>query len=112
MTPLKTHSLLALTINDPATGWFEIAQANNKSASSIRDLFPNTWLARHPRPQFIVFDNGGKFKRKLKQMCNNYGIIAKPTTSQNPKANSIVHKAVNELIRSFDLEQANLENLE
>jgi hypothetical protein len=25
----------------------------------IQDLFHNTWLARYPRPQFIVFDNGG-----------------------------------------------------
>jgi hypothetical protein len=34
-TTLKTHSLLALTIIDPATGWFEITKANNKSACSI-----------------------------------------------------------------------------
>jgi hypothetical protein len=82
-TPTKTHSLLALTIIDPATGWFEIVEATNKSATSIQDLFHNTWLARYLRPQFIVFDNGfmGKFKREFKQMCDNYGIKAKPTTS-------------------------------
>jgi hypothetical protein len=81
-TPAKTHSLLAITMIDPATGWFE---ATNKSATSIQDLFHNTWLARYPRPQFIVFDNGckGKFKREFKQMCDNYGIKAKPTTSHN-----------------------------
>jgi hypothetical protein len=62
-TPLKTHSLLALTMIDPATGWFEIVQANSKTATSIQDLFHNTWLACYPRPQYIVFDNGGKFKR-------------------------------------------------
>ena len=49
-TPLKTHSLRALTMIDPATGLFEIAKANNKSASSILDLFHYTWLARFPRP--------------------------------------------------------------
>ena len=49
-TPLKTHSLLALTMIDPATGWFEIAEANNKSAASIQDLFHNTWVARSPCP--------------------------------------------------------------
>jgi hypothetical protein len=47
---------------DPATGWFEIIEATNKSATSIQDLFHNmfhnTWLARYPRPQFIVFDYG------------------------------------------------------
>jgi hypothetical protein len=82
-TPAKTHSLLALTMIDPATGWFEIVEATNKSATSIQDLFHNTWLARYPRPQFIVFDNGGKFKREFKQMYDNYGIKAKPTTSHN-----------------------------
>jgi hypothetical protein len=70
-TPAKTHSLLALTMIDPSTGWFEIVKATNKSATSIQDLFHNTWLAHYPQPQFIVFDNGnmGKFKREFKQMC-------------------------------------------
>jgi hypothetical protein len=42
-------SLLALTIIDPAIniGWFEIVKATNKSATSIQDLFQNTWLARY-----------------------------------------------------------------
>jgi hypothetical protein len=84
-TPTKTHSLLALTMIDPATGWFEIVEAIYKSATSIQDLFHNTWLARYPRPQFIVFDIGsiGEFEREFKQMCDNYGIKAKPTTSHN-----------------------------
>jgi hypothetical protein len=33
-TPTKTHSLLALTMIDLATGWFEIVEATNKSATS------------------------------------------------------------------------------
>jgi hypothetical protein len=54
---------------DPDTGWFEIVKATNDSATSIQDLFHNTWLARYPRPQFIVFDNGsmGEFKREFKK---------------------------------------------
>jgi hypothetical protein len=45
-------------------------------------------------------------------MCENYVIKAKPTTSHNPQANAMiewVHKAVNEMLRSFDLEKENLE---
>jgi hypothetical protein len=80
-----SFTLLALTMIDPATGWFEIVKATNKSATSIQDLFHNIWLTCYPRPQFIVFDNGsmGKFKREFKKMCSqdNYGIKAKPTTS-------------------------------
>jgi hypothetical protein len=111
-TPLKTHSLLALRMIYPTTGWFDIVEANNKSAAFVQDLFHNTWLALYPRPQFIFFDNGGKFKRELKQMCNNYGIIVKPTTSHSPQGNPIierVHKVINEMLRSFDLEKQNLE---
>jgi hypothetical protein len=59
-TPAKIQSLLALKMIDPVihTGWLEIVKATNKSATSIQDLFHNTWLARYPRPQLIVFDNG------------------------------------------------------
>ena len=74
-TPSKTHSLLALTMIDPATGWFEIIKATNKSASFIQDFLHNTWLARYPCPQFIVFDNGGEFKYEFKQMCVLYSEI-------------------------------------
>jgi hypothetical protein len=115
-TPAKTHSLLALTMIDPGTGWFEIVKATDKSETSIQDLSHNTLLAHYPQPQFIVFDNGGEFKREFKQMCDNYGI--KPNQLQvitiNPQANAIierVHKVVNDMLRSFELEN-NHENLE
>jgi hypothetical protein len=51
---------------DPVTGWFEIVEATNNSATSIQDFFHNTWLENYPRPQFIVFDNGGEFKCEFK----------------------------------------------
>jgi hypothetical protein len=60
----------------------------------------------------------GEFKREFKQMCmqDNYVIKAKPTTIHNPQANAIserVHKVVNGMLRSFDLEnENNHENLE
>jgi hypothetical protein len=31
------YSLLSLTMIDPSTGWFEIVEATNKSATSIQD---------------------------------------------------------------------------
>jgi hypothetical protein len=71
-TPAKIHSLIALTMIDPSiTGLFEIVEATNKSETSIQDLFHNTWLARYPQTQFIVFDNVnfGEFKREFKKMC-------------------------------------------
>jgi hypothetical protein len=119
-TPVKTHSLLTLTMIDLATGWFEIVEATNKSATSIQDLFHNTWLAHYPRPQFIVFDNGsmGEFKREFNKMCDITMMALNPkqlqVTTYHTQANTIierVHKDVNDMLRSFDLEN-NHENLE
>jgi hypothetical protein len=45
-------------------------------------------------------------------MCENYDIKAKPTISHNPQANAMIeriHKVMNDMLRSFDLENENLE---
>jgi hypothetical protein len=42
-TTLRTHSVLELTMIDPAIGWFEIVKDTNKVAASIQVLFDNTW---------------------------------------------------------------------
>jgi hypothetical protein len=96
---------------DPVTGWFRIFQATNNLATSIQVLCNDIWLACYPRPQFIVFDNGStsEFKRDFKQMCENYGIKDKKTTNHNriSQANAIIeqlHKVVNDILRSFDVE--------
>jgi hypothetical protein len=87
-------------------------------------LFHNTWLARYPRPQFIVFDNGstGEFKREFKQICDITIMSLKPNqlqvTTSSPQANAIIerlHKVaiVNDMLRSFDLEnERNHQNLQ
>jgi hypothetical protein len=83
------------------TGWFEIVETTNESATSIQDLFHNTWLARYPRSQFIVFENGniGEFKRYFKQMCEMTIMALKPNqlqvTTQNPQ--STTHKEMQSL---------------
>jgi hypothetical protein len=86
---------------DSATGWFEIVVATNMLATSIQDLFHNTWLARYLRPQFIVFENRNnrKIKIEFKQMCDNFGINAKSTTSHNPLANAIMEQVHKDVLR-------------
>jgi hypothetical protein len=89
-------------------------------------LFHNTWLERYPRPQLIVFDNGNngefkrEFKRDFKQMCDTTIMALNPNqvqfTTIAAQANVVierVHKVVNDMLRSFDLENKNNhENLE
>jgi hypothetical protein len=79
---------------DPATGRFEIVEATNKSATSIQDLFHNTWMVHYPQPQFIVFDNWGKIKREFKQMCDNMALKTKQlqVTTIIPQANAIIER--------------------
>ena len=44
-----------------ATGWFEIAQYDNKRAISITKLVETIWMSRYPRPIKIMYDQGQKF---------------------------------------------------
>ena len=73
--------LTCMTMLDPATGWFEIAEVPNfivedmkrkefretmdKSSARISRLFDQNWLARYPRPKKVIFDNGSEFKKDL-----------------------------------------------
>jgi hypothetical protein len=111
-TPSGTKSLLALTAIDPATGWFEIVDINDKTAGTVMDAFHNQWLCRYPRPTKIIFDNGGEFKSIFKEMCENLGIDCKPTTSYNPQGNAIIeriHQVMGNMLRTFELEERDLD---
>ena len=46
---------------DPVTGWFEIAQYEDKKAISIANLFGTTWLSIDPRPIETTYDQGKEF---------------------------------------------------
>jgi hypothetical protein len=104
-TPAITQStfLLVLTMIDPATGWFEIIEPTNKSATSIQDLFHNmfhnTWLARYPRPQFMSLTIGANSNVSSNKCVTIMAL--KPNqvhlTIQKTQANAIierVHKVV------------------
>ena len=111
-TPTATHTLRALTMIDPVTCWFEVTAIPDKNASTVMEAFNNTWLTRYPRPQYIGFDNGSEFKAQFKQMCDNYGIKDKPSSSYNPQSNGIierVHQVLGNALRTFELEQKELD---
>ena len=86
-TPTTTHTLHALTMIDPVTNWFEVTAILDKSADTVMEAFNNMWLTRYPRPQYIGYDKGSKFKAQFKQMYDNYGMKEKPPTSHNPQSN-------------------------
>ena len=54
--PLPVHAknskfmLNALTMIDPAIGWFEVVPIKNCTAVTVAAAFDDTWLSRYPRP--------------------------------------------------------------
>ena len=48
-TPQGEIKLLAMTMIDPTTSWFEIALISfNKSSAATSGIFNNNWLCRYP----------------------------------------------------------------
>ena len=45
-----------LTMIDPTTGWFEIAQYNYKQAVTIDNLVGKSCICRCPRPTIIMYN--------------------------------------------------------
>jgi hypothetical protein len=54
--------LLAMTMIEPSTGWFEVKDVKDKSAKESMNTFDDVWLPRYPGPEYIGFDNGGEYK--------------------------------------------------
>jgi hypothetical protein len=103
----KDHKYLTklhcLTMIDPATGWFEIAQVDDKSAHSAASKLEQIWLMRYPWPEEVICDRGTEFRADVQDMlADDYGINRNPITTRNPQANAIVeraHKTLHNLIR-------------
>ena len=95
--------LWCLTMIDPATVWFVMAQIPNKTAAEIADITEKTWFNRYPLPQRIMFDHGTGFLAKFAKMCqNDYGLKRKPITTRNPQFNAIIeriHQTIENIIR-------------
>ena len=111
-TPDGEFVLNALTMIDPATGWFEIKEIAERTARATAAAFDDAWLTRYPRPQFIGFDNGRETKGLFNEMVGNYGLEKKPTTTYNPQSNGVIeriHAVLNDILRTFELEERSLD---
>src|SRR5688500_16195949 len=99
---------------DPASGWFEIHQYNNKKAIMVANIAEQKWFSRYPWPTQVTFDRGSEFIGKdfQKMLVQDYGIKKKPITVRNPQANAIVeriHQVIANMARTFSLEKIYLD---
>ena len=111
-TPTKVHKLRAMTMIDPATGWFEIAPVIHPDSNTAQRILDSYWLARYPRPMECGFDNGSEFKSLFIDLCKNFGLKPKRTTDYNPQSNAIierVHAVLGNSFRTFELEKRELD---
>ena len=105
--------LWAVTMIDPATGWFEIVEVTTKRADVVANAVEQTWLTRYPWPQNVVLDRGKEFMAEFSRMIkNDYGIKKKLITTRNPQVNSIVervHQTLGNMIRTFSVQDMELD---
>eukprot|EP00804_Cyclotella_cryptica_P014389 CCRYP_015556-RA/>CCRYP_015556-RA protein AED:0.20 eAED:0.20 QI:0/0/0/1/0/0/2/0/270 len=126
---------MCLTMMDPASSWFEIVELPviteaiipldtkrrkgkktheepklayfDKSPAMISNLVNMTWFSRYPRCQYIIYDNGSKFKLHFKALCDHMG--SRPTSVKNPQANAIleqVHQVISSMIQTAEIDMA------
>ena len=78
---------------------------DNGSAAHAALQLENTWLARYPRPDSIIHDQGTEFFGfHFQQMLQRNGIRPRPTTVKNPQANAIcerMHHTVGNTLRTL-----------
>ena len=71
----RIMELWAVTMIDPATGWFEITQVKDKESHTVAEVVEQTWLVRYPWPTTIILDRGSKFMGEFTRMIKeDYGI--------------------------------------
>ena len=104
----KNLTLWAMTMIDPATGWFEIAEISTKTADNVANVLEQVWLTRYPWPDKIIYDRGTEFKAEFAKMLQeDYLVIPRPISKRNPQANSIVervHQTIGNMLRTFSIQ--------
>lgn len=118
----KEVQLTCMTMIDPATGWFEIAEVPSfniddvrkgntqyidKTSARISQVFNQVWLSRYPRPRRVILDNGSEFKKDFLVLLKDFDVKAVLTSVENPQANSPVervHQVIQNMLATKDLE--------
>ena len=109
----KKVSLTAMTMIDPATCWFEIAEVKKIDADHAQQAMDDTWLSRYPRPQFLGHDGGSELKNVFSEMRENqHGMKRCKGAAHIPQSNAIaerVHQVLGDMLRTFELEEQQLD---
>jgi hypothetical protein len=96
-------TFFALLMVDRVTTLPELAVLINKKAAQVGLQFENTWLARYPRPIFVIHDQGKEFMGAGFQLVlMRHNIHGRATTVKNPQANAVcerLHQTIMNVLR-------------
>ena len=87
---------------DPAIGWIEIFMVPSARTDLVSNIVELAW---HPLPSKVIVDELLAEFNTINQV--NYNITAKPITSRNPQADSILeraHQRIGNIIRKFKVQ--------
>ena len=99
----RTLTFHAMTMIDACTNLLEIKRTLTTAASEGAAAVENTWLARYPKPNKIVTDQGPEFSAEFTEMCVRNGVYHSTATSRNPQGNSLIeaiHKTIGQVLRT------------
>ena len=102
----------AVTMIDPATGWFELHQTPDKRSDTVANMIEQEWFSRYPWPTQVT---GNEFLGKESQELTKkeYGVKGKPITVRNPQVNDIVERdcqTIGNMVRTLELENFYLDD--
>jgi transposase InsO family protein len=89
---------------DPATGWFEIHQYDDKRAITVANIAEEEWFSRYPWPTQVTFDRGSEFiGNEFKKVLNDYGVKKNLSLPAIRKLMQLSNKFTKQLVTSFEL---------
>ena len=93
----------ALTIIDLVTNLVEIVRISDKTSANVTLQFENNWLARYPRPRYVIHDQGKEFTaHEFQSHLSQHGISPRCISTKNPQANAVcerMHQTIGNSLR-------------
>lgn len=107
MDETANKNLYILTVVDHFSRYTELFALKSKTAQDVSDAFSD-FIIRHGHIKTLISDRGTEFlAEKFSDLCNQFAIDIRPTTSFNPKCNGLTeakNKQIGDILHFLSLE--------
>ena len=102
--PMINGKNFLFTIIDRETSWTEAIPLKDINSEAICRVLRKEWISRFGAPEIVVSDNGRQFiGSTFQQLCQDYGIEHRHTTTYHPQCNGKVerfHRTLKDALRA------------